>query len=157
MAAPPTLVGPCIDYLVEALKAVMPRGVVVKDGPPTATDIPLDYVAIAYAEDEDASAVEGSRVDSDWGNGIKEETFSIRCQISSFKGDAPMKPRRDRVTEYYGLLLGVVESDPTLGGLVIGYGRAYVTEYSWRQEPYEDGTQVAAIFDIVVNRAVLHG
>jgi hypothetical protein len=68
-----------------------------------------------------------------------------------------MKPRRDRVTELYAILLGVVETDPSFAGLIQGYGRAYVTEYSWRQEPYEDGTQVAAIFDVVVSRAVLYG
>ena len=158
MAAPVTLVGPVIDYVVAALKAAMPRGVKVKDGPPTRDDLPSDYVAIGYAEDEDASAVEGSRVDSDWGNGIKEETFNVRCQISSFTGDQmerTLKLRRDRVTTLYGVLLSVVEGDSSLGGLIVGYGRAYVTEFSWRQEPYEDGTQVAAVFDIVVNRAVL--
>lgn len=158
MAAPVTLVGPVIDYVTAALKAGMPEEVTVKDGPPTQGDLANDYVAIAYAEDEDASAVEGSRVDADWGNGLKEETFNVRCQISSFIGDqddTTLKERRDRVTQLYGILLSVVEGDSTLGGLVVGYGRAYVTEFSWRQEPYEDGTQVAAVFDIVVNRAVL--
>ena len=162
--AAPTLVGPVIDYLVANLKTAMPKPVLVKDGPPTVDDLPEDYVAIAYAEDEDASAVEGTRVESDFGNGLMEETFAIRCQISSFTGDQDqprqakiMKAKRDRVAQLYAILLGVVETDRTLGGLVVGYGRAYVTEYSWRQDPYEDGTQVAAVFDVVVNRAVLSG
>jgi len=157
MAAPATLVGPAIDYLLAAIRAAIPRGVTIVDGPPVADNMKADYIAIAYAEDEDASAVEGSRQDSDWGNGIKEESFSIRCQISSFTGDQKMKPRRDRVTGLYAILLAVVEGDASLGGLVQGYGRAYVTDYSWRQDPYEDGTQVAAIFDVVVSRAVLYG
>lgn len=150
MTAPVTLVPAVVDYLLTTFRANVPARVKVYDGPPTVDDVPADFVCVAYSEDEEASAVEGESVLSNFGNGVYAETFNVRCQISSFTGDANLKPRRDRVATLYATLVGLVRADPSLGGIVKRPGQAEVTGFAWRQDPNEDGTDVTAVFDVQV-------
>lgn len=150
MTAPATIVPAVVDYLLATFRANVPPRVRVYDGPPTVDDVPSDFVAVAYAEDEETSAVDGESVLSNFGNGIYAESFSVRCQISSFTGDAALKPRRDRVSMLYQTLVGLIRADPSLGGIVKRPGQAEVTGFAWRQDPNEDGTDVTAVFDVQV-------
>lgn len=150
MTAPVTIVPAVVDYLVTMFRTNVPARVKVFDGPPTVDDVPSDFVAVAYAEDEESSAVDGESVLSNFGNNVYAESFSVRCQISSFTGDAPLKPRRDRVSTLYTLLVGLVRADPSLGGIVRRPGMAEVAGFAWRQDPHEDGTDVTAVFDVQV-------
>lgn len=155
MATPPTVVPAVVDYLVTLFTANVPDGVKVFDGPPVVDDVPPDFVCVAYADEEEASAVDGSREESPFGNGSYYETFTVRCQINSFTGDAKLKPRRDRVSLIYGGLVALIDADRTLGGVIVPPGYGEIGSFTWSQDPYEDGTAVSAVFDISVTNALL--
>lgn len=150
MTAPVTIVPAVIDYLVATFRANVPPRVQVFDGPPVGDAMPPEFVAVAYAEDEESSAVDGESVLSNFGNNVYAETFSVRCQISSFTGDAELKPRRNRVSAIYATLVGLIRADPSLGGIVRRPGMAEVSGFAWRQDPNQDGTDVTAVFDVQV-------
>jgi hypothetical protein len=155
MATPPTVVPQVVDYLYTTFVASVPDTVKVFDGPPTVDDVPSDFVCVAYADDEEASAVDGSRDVSPFGNGTYYETFTVRCQINSFTGDNDLKPRRDRVSQIYGGLVALVDADRSLGGVIVPPGYAEIGNFTWSQDPYEDGSAVSCVFDISVTNALL--
>jgi len=152
-----TLVPTVVDYLVDTFTAAVPAKVKVFDGPPPTSDVPNDFVAVAYAEDEEASAVDGEAVLSTLGNNWYTETFTVRCQINSFTGDDDLRPRRARVAQIYNTLVALVRTDRSLGGLVKPPGLAQISGFAWRQDPYEDGAAVSAVFDVQVTGALLAG
>jgi hypothetical protein len=150
-----TLVPAAIDYLVALFRANVPPRVKVFDGPPLMGDVPSDFVAVAYSDDEETPAVDTNRQLSSFGNGIYQEDFTIRCRIDSFTGDNKLQPRRARVQEIFTTLGGLIDADRTLGGIIRPPGLAEIGDQSWNQDPYEDGSVVSLVFYVRVDSAVL--
>ncbi len=110
-----------IDYLVSnfttAVHALDPT-ITVGDGFPGPEDggqglsriIAVGGTINPVADGEDTPKVLGLR--------YLDEDFEIPITISSFTGDATDKPARDGAFALYDVAVGVLATDPTLGGIV---------------------------------------
>jgi len=109
----PAAIDGCIT-LLSASSAL--AGVHITDGQPT-TDVPLDFVAIGYA-DEGGDSITGRQDPQTLGNMRRSEIYSISCEISSWTGAATMKPVRDRAFYLMAAVETAIRADGTLAGSV---------------------------------------
>ena len=136
-----------IDGLISALK--MDRflaSIPIIDGQPT-TDLPKDYLAIGYSDDE-GNSVSGSQTPAGLGGLRREEKFTIACEVSSWVGTTVMKTARDRAFLILGNVETVVRNDGTLGGAVAFSDFGQTIEVS--QVQTDQGAVVTIRFNVAI-------
>lgn len=150
----PAAINGIYDLFVGALSGPKPL-VTVYYGPTPVTDPPRTFVVVAYSEDENQSAVQGS-TDRYAGEGTPQEDFTVACYISTWGGDAnDLRTKMAETSSVYDLLTAAIRSDRTLMGAVKPPGLAEIGGFSWVLDQLEDGSVVEVAFEVKVNTAVL--
>jgi hypothetical protein len=135
----------------------------VFDGSPDRKgQLPDNYVCVGYAATGAAGAfmsssglsVESAYDISDIGNRQLFETFSVQCECSTFSGDTDagaVSRQRARTGLLFSALAQSIQADPTLGGVLGGYGRqdyALLGGVRWLVDPSRDGASVTTQFAV---------
>lgn len=150
MQTGPTRIPAVIDALVQTMTDAMPAGSVL-DGPRSIQDLPNDVLLIGFsapglpAVDSDLSRSEGL-------GHRYEETFEVRCLISSAAGGTNIKARRDACFAILQKVEATLKESAGLGGVAdavtLGPSQA------WGEEQTQDGAVCEVSFSIV-GRALL--
>lgn len=126
-----------INALVELFRARLDR-LQVLDGPEAAW--PSNEFLVVGLSPEDLM-VPATRLPR--GPESTPESADITCMIRSWTGDTAIRPRRDRAYQILDTVMGLLDSDPTLGG-VCGY--AEVTGSIYAPSQSQSGVVVDVIF-----------
>jgi hypothetical protein len=133
----------------------------VFDGPPVG-DLPANYVAVGYSgafatqafTGSSGLAVESALNLSTIGNRTFYEDLRINCECSTYSGDADpssMSRQRARTGAVFSAMVGAIQADATLGGLVApGPAYAAVTTFRWLQDQTASGAVVTIQFVVAV-------
>lgn len=137
-----------VPQVCAALYAVAQDAVASQDPPvtvylgqPTGGDIPARYVAVAYAGEEDRG-VSGARIRQTHSEHWAEE-FDVWCSVSTAAGDENGPQQLADTDALYSVVAAAFEADRTIGGLLVGNGRAELGAYEWT---VEQGGAVATVF-----------
>lgn len=139
-----TAIPAAVDALLAATKRALP-GVQVHDGQPVVS-LANDCVVIGYDPDRAAA----DQTESSGGLVTDRDTFDIVGLVSSWAGDAEMRPRRVRVFEMYAALRAELAQDSALGGAVTHCrpSVAQLQQGRTRQENVWTGTWATVAFTV---------
>lgn len=137
---PYTSVAVVVPRLVELFTAALPTNFAVSTGPPPGGDVPAEYLAVAYGGDG-RPAVSGGRAVV--GHGATPETFGVWCSLSVASGDQDGAATMERADALFQVLLAVLATNRSLGGLITPPGYADLGQFEW---VIEEGGDVCTVF-----------
>jgi hypothetical protein len=141
------------SILPAAIDAVLTAGnsagVFMVDGPGITDENLTECVFVGMNDLDQQGYVNSATLDQNWaylGHNMRDETVSIHCLASAWNGQGNIKSARDCVFANLTKLTDAIQTDPTLGGVVLQVVAVRAGSLNANQD--ENGAIVNLTFDI---------
>jgi hypothetical protein len=124
-------------------------GIFMVDGPGVTDESLTECIFVGMNDLDGDGYADSATLDQSWaylGHNMRDETVSVHCLASAWNGQGNLKSARDRVFANLTLLTNAIQSDATLGGIVLQVVAIRAASLKVNQD--ENGAIANLIFDI---------